>query len=38
MAKRKKPDQRKARAESSNGKIPNPGQKVNDSSEIHKAP
>lgn len=38
MAKRKKPDQRKARAEANNGKIPNPGQTVNDNSGSHNVP
>jgi hypothetical protein len=36
MARKKQPDQRKSRVKSSEGQIPNPGQKVNASVEVHK--
>jgi len=37
MAKNKQqPDQRKARAEANNGKIPNPGQKTRDIPDLQK--
>lgn len=36
MTKKKQPDQRKARAEPYNGKLPDPGQTINDGSASQK--